>query len=124
MLHDTTNAVATKSRTEQIAILNDRARQGLDPRSRTIFTTNLLDGLSDGSRREDILAQAKIMKAMRQCEFAPDSPERDMAWFEVDGVRIMMKIDYFDETFDWGSEDPADASKTRRAITLMKPEDY
>ena len=123
-MHDTATAPVLRSHTERIAELNDRARQGLDPTARTIFTLDLLNELSDGSRKHDIIAQAKIMKAMRNCEFSADSPERDMAWFEVEGVRVMMKIDYFDATFEWGSEDPSDAGKTRRAITLMRPEDY
>ena len=118
------SAVETKSRTEQIAELNDRARHGLDNGARVTFTTNLLNELSDGSRRGDVVAQARIMIAMRECNFSDDSPERDMAWFEVDGVRGMMKIDYYDANFEWGSENPANAAETRRAITLMKPEDY
>ena len=61
---------------------------------------------------------------IRSCTFAADSPERDMAWFEVRGVRVMMKIDYYDADFEWGSEDPTNAAETRRAITLMRPEDY
>ena len=112
------------SNTERIAELNDRARLGLDRTARTIFTLNLLDSLSDGSRRNDILAQARVMKAMRSYTFSDDSPERDMAWFEVDGIGVMMKIDYYDPAFEYGSEDPANAAETRRAITLMKPEDY
>ena len=36
----------------------------------------------------------------------------------------MMKIDYYDAALEWGSEDPADGSITRRMITLMAPEDY
>lgn len=50
------------------------------------------------------------MKAMRACTFAEDSPERDLALFDVDGVRVMMKIDYFDLMLEWGSEDPADGA--------------
>lgn len=118
------SAVETKSRTEQIAELNDRARHGLDNAAKVIFTTNLLNELSDGSRRGDVVAQARIMIAMRECDFSDGSPERDMAWFEVDGVRCMMKIDYYDANFEWGSENPANAAETRRAITLMQPEDY
>ena len=64
------------STTERIATLNDRARLGLDCTARIIFTLNLLDSLSDGTRRNDILAQARIMKAMRDCTFSDDSPER------------------------------------------------
>lgn len=121
---DALTTTSPKTRTERIAELNDRARQGLDRTARTVFTIGLLDELSDGSRASDILAQARIMKAMRECDFSGDSPERDMAWFEVDGIRMMMKIDYFDADFEWGSEDPADAAETRRVITIMRPEDY
>ena len=112
------------SNPERIAELNDRARLGLDRTARTIFTLNLLDSLSDGSRRNDILAQARVMKAMRSCTFSDDSPERDMAWVKGDGSRVMSKSDYYDPAFEYGSEDPANAAETRRAITLMKPEDY
>ena len=111
-------------RTEAIARLNDRARQGLDRQTKVVFTINLLNKFSDGTRANDIVAQAKIMKAMRNCAFSEDSPERDLSFFEVDGHRIMMKIDYYDPSLEWGSEDPADASKTRRIITIMAPEDY
>lgn len=121
---DIRTANQARTRTDRIAKLNDRARQGLDPGARTIFTLDLLNEMSDGSRKGDILAQAKIMKAMRNSEFTDDSPERDMAWFDVEGIAVMMKIDYYDMTFDYGSEDPSDASQTRRAITIMRPEDY
>lgn len=121
---DIRTANQARTRTDRIAKLNDRARQGLDPGARTIFTLDLLNEMSDGSRKGDILAQAKIMKAMRNCEFTDNSPERDMAWFDVEGIAVMMKIDYYDLTFDYGSEDPSDASQTRRAITVMRPEDY
>lgn len=113
-----------QSKTERIAALNDEARQGRDRTARIVFTTNLLDALGDGSGLGDLRAQARVMKAMRECAFGSGSPERDMAWFEVDGVKAMMKIDYYDRSFEWGSEDPTDASMTRRVITLMLPQDY
>lgn len=112
------------STTERIALLNDRARAGLDRRARIVLTANLLNRFSDGTRASDIMAQARIMRSMRTCSFAEDCPERDLAFFEVDTVRIMMKIDYYDDELEYGSEDPADASITRRVITLMLPEDY
>lgn len=111
-------------RTKAIAHLNDRARQSLDRHAKVVFMINLLNKFSDGTHANDIIAQARIMKAMRHCAFSEDSPERDLSIFEVDGHRIMMKIDYYDTTLEWGSEDPADASKTRRIITIMAPEDY
>lgn len=112
------------STTERIALLNDHARAGLDRPAKIVLTTNLLNRFSDGTRTSDIMAQARIMHAMRKCSLAEDCPERDLAIFEVDTVRVMMKIDYYDNELEYGSEDPADASITRRVITLMLPEDY
>jgi len=37
---------------------------------------------------------------------------------------VLMKIDYFDPALEYGSEDPADASITRRVLTIMAREDY
>ena len=112
------------SQTEQIASLNDRARLGLDRRARIVVTPGLLAKLSNDDPRSRIMAQARIMQAVRQCTFTPDSPERDMAWFEIDGHRAMFKIDYYDESMEWASPDPSDASITIRVVTVMAPEDY
>lgn len=57
-------------------------------------------------------------------ESVDDSPEKDVAFFYVGETRIMMKIDYYDENREYGSEDPADPEKTRRVITLMLPSDF
>jgi len=112
------------SQTEQIARLNDRARLGLDRRARIVVTAGLLAKLSNDDPRSRIMAQARIMQAVRQRTFTPDSPERDMAWFEIDGHRAMFKIDYYDESMEWASPDPTDASITIRVVTVMAPEDY
>ena len=37
---------------------------------------------------------------------------------------VWFKIDYYDLDLEYGSEDPADASITRRVITIMLPSDY
>jgi hypothetical protein len=35
-----------------------------------------------------------------------------------------LKIDYYDGSLEFGSDDPADASVTTRVITILLPEDY
>ncbi|WP_042467047.1 DUF3768 domain-containing protein, partial [Sphingomonas sp. FUKUSWIS1] len=36
---------------------------------------------------------------------------------------VYFKIDYYDAAFQYGSEDPADASITQRVLTIMVRED-
>ena len=124
MLKGTAMLATQHNPTETIARLNDRVRQGLDRTAKVVMTSNLLAHLSDGTGPSRILAQAKVLKALRNCTFSPDSPERDFARFEVDGLNVLMKIDYFDLELEYGSENPADASVTCHVLTIMAPEDY
>ena len=44
--------------------------------------------------------------------------------FELDGERLMWKIDYYDKDIRNGSEDPADPAVTTRILTLMLSSEY
>ena len=50
--------------------------------------------------------------------------EHDFGCFEVDGQRIMFKIDYYDATLTHHSPDPSDPAVTERVITIMLAEEY
>jgi hypothetical protein len=50
--------------------------------------------------------------------------EHDFGSFEVDGRKLFWKIDYFDAAMEFGSEDPADPSKTTRVLTIMLASEY
>jgi hypothetical protein len=50
--------------------------------------------------------------------------EHDFGSFEVAGRKFFWKIDYYDAAMEFGSEDPADASKTTRVLTVMLASDY
>jgi hypothetical protein len=50
--------------------------------------------------------------------------EHDFGAFEAEGHTIFFKIDYFDPTLTYHSDDPADPSITDRVITIMLAEEY
>jgi hypothetical protein len=59
--------------------------------------------------------------------FTPDNDphgERDFGAFEHNGNRIFWKIDCYDRTLTWGSEDPSDPSQTVRVLTIMLASEY
>ena len=111
---------------ERIARLNDRCRQGLDPNARIMVTRNCLARLTgDDVGIAEVLAQAELLAAVRRYAFKPgDGPERDFGGFDLKGERIFFKIDYYDLALEFGSDDPSDASITRRVLTVMLAEDY
>ncbi len=59
--------------------------------------------------------------------FTPENDpygEHDFGSFELQGVRIMWKIDYYNLSLDGGSENPADPEATTRVLTIMLAEEY
>jgi hypothetical protein len=50
--------------------------------------------------------------------------EHDMAFFEEGPERFFFKLDYYDPSMQFGSDDPADVSKTRRVLTVGLASDY
>jgi hypothetical protein len=72
--------------------------------------------------------QATVLDEVRKFDaFTADNDphgEHDFGSFAVDGRKIFWKIDYFDAAMEFGSEDPADASKTTRVLTVMLASEY
>jgi len=50
--------------------------------------------------------------------------ERDFGVFEHQGQKLFWKIDYYDPTLSFGSEDPTDLSKTHRVLTILLASEY
>lgn len=118
-------STATLSRAETVARLNDRARLGLDRTAKTMFTRSCLDTFCAGDALSALIAQAELLRAMRHHQFENDEHgERDFGAFEFRGERMFFKIDYYDLSLDYGSENPGDASQTVRVITIMLAGDY
>ncbi|MGC1470869.1 MAG: DUF3768 domain-containing protein [Sphingorhabdus sp.] len=123
-----TAADSDAARATECARLNDLCRAGNLKQSRTVFTRGCIDAFCDSSDRLSLFAvQAALMDKVRGHVFAGgDDPhcERDFGAFEYEGERLFWKIDYYDPTLTFGSEDPTDLAKTQRVLTIMLANDY
>jgi hypothetical protein len=105
--------------TEKIRTLNDTFRRSLT--GGKVMMTAGIAALS-------VAVQAKVLNEVRTFDaFTADNDphgEHDFGSFEVDGRKIFWKIDAYDAAMEFGSEDPADASKTTRVLTVMFASEY
>ena len=72
--------------------------------------------------------QAEVFERVRSFDaFTPDNDphrEHDFGSFEVDGRKFFWKIDAYDASMEFGSEDPSDPAKTTRVLTIMLADEY
>lgn len=112
-------SIAEAARSTIIRCLNDT------------FRTTFAGGqvmLTQGILRLGGEAQRIILERVRGFdEFCTDNDpygEHDFGSFEHDGHRVAFKIDYYDLSLTYGSENPADASVTRRVMTIMLMDEW
>jgi hypothetical protein len=109
------------SKTEQIRTLNDELRQNLGTGVATAVITIGVAGLGDE-------AVARIVKTIAVyddfCHENDPYGEHDFGAFEADGQVIFFKIEYYDSTLTYHSDDPADPTITHRVIPIMLAEEY
>jgi hypothetical protein len=104
---------------EKIRALNDAFRRSFA--GGKVMMTAGIAALSDA-------AHARMLDEVRTFDaFTADNDphgEHDFGSFEVDGRKIFWKIDYYDAAMEFGSEDPADPTKTTRVLTIMLASEY
>jgi hypothetical protein len=106
-------------RAETIAQLNDQLRK--TGQGGTVVLTRGVLSLAG-------FDLAALTAALANYEaFDPDNDphgERDFGDLTLCGTDLLWKIDYYDTDLQFGSNDPADASVTKRVLTVMLAEDY
>ena len=108
---------------KRIAALNDALRKS--PLDRTLGRLYMTDGVN--AHGSTFVARAIATMTAFNDFNADNDPyhEHDFGAFEIDGVRLFFKIDYFDKRDpDLGAEDPSDPTTTERALTLMLADEY
>ncbi len=106
-------------KTVAIRALNDAFRTSFSG-GRVLMTAGV-DALPS-----DLKAMA-VRKVATFTDFTPDNDphgEHDFGGFDLAGRKFFWKVDYYDRTLEFGSENPADAAKTTRVLTLMLAEEY
>ncbi len=111
----------TDRQTARIRELNDTLRtQGPSHLGRWVTTPGLL-GMGK------IFATAAFDAVRTFDQFTEDNDphgEHDFGLFTIDGTKLMWKIDYYDPTLIYGSENPADPEVTRRVLTVFLASEY
>lgn len=108
--------------TKKIAELNDKLRKNLfTPSKNQVF-------ISAGVSSLPYLEQARLLdKVQKFNDFNEDNNpygERDFSRIEHNGTNYFWKIDYYNETMDAGSDNPADENITIRVLTIMRADEY
>ena len=103
----------------RIRELNDRFRESFTGGT-VVVTAGIVD-LGAPTQREIIAA----IRAFTVFDASNDPyHEHDFGSVTIDGETIFWKIDYYDLTMTYGSEDPADPTKTTRVLTIMLASEY
>src|SRR5260370_29269411 len=104
---------------ERIRELNDQLRRTFQ--GGKVVITEGIDALPRDVR-------VGVMLKIAWCaEFSPENDpygEHDFGSVEVDGHKVLWKIDAYNADMTGGSEDPTDPSKTTRVITIMLASEY
>lgn len=105
----------------RIAQLNDAFRSNpTNGAGRFVMTRSVIDLPS-----EIVACAVAVMTNFK--DFTEDNDpygEHDFGAFDIQGHKFFWKIDYYDETCTYGSENPADEEKTTRHLVLMLSSDY
>lgn len=104
---------------KRIAELNDRFRQ-------TYWGGKVMTTCGVNELSEDITARLfRAVSEFDRFNWRNDPHgEHDFGKVVIDGQKFFWKIDYYNNTMDAGSEDPANPDVTTRVLTIMLASEY
>ena len=106
----------------KIAELNDKLRRNIfhSGKDKVVLTSGFFALPFDEQLR--ILIKVKEFKEFNK----GNNPygERDFGRIEHNGKDYFFKIDYYDNSMQYGSDNPADETITTRVITVMLSQEY
>ena len=103
-----------------VRTLNDRFRVEGRGAGRLVVTAGV-------AARGDAFVRAAIEAVRGFDRFTTDNDpwgEHDFGALQVEGKQLFWKIDYYDPTLTYGSENPASEVATQRVLTIMLAEEY
>ena len=110
----------TNAPENRIRELNDAIRRAGPTAGRWMMTQGVI---AEGP--EFILLAVRAIQAFSA--FDPDNDpysEHDFGALEIEGEKLFWKIDYYDKSLEFGSEDPAYPARTTRILTIMLASEY
>ncbi len=113
------NSSLEEEKKSNIAALNDEFRKSFV--GGEIYITAGLNELGP----EFVVQAADAVKQFNT--FTPDNDphrEHDFGALVVGGHKLFWKIDYYDPTMKFGSDDPTNVDVTKRVLTIMFAEEY
>lgn len=109
----------TDTKADRIRTLNDAFRRTLLG-GRVVMTAGIAAIAADV--RAVIVRRVQFFNAFDQDNDPYE--EHEFGNFEEHGHKVYWKIDYYDQTMNFGSEDASDPAKTTRVLTIMLADEY
>lgn len=108
--------------TNKIAELNDKLRQNLfNPGKDKVILTQ---GVSNLPFDEQLRILIKVKLFNNFNEGNDPYQEHDFGMIEHSELKYFFKIDYYDTSMEYASENPADDNITIRVLTIMRADEY
>jgi hypothetical protein len=123
-------ALNAAQRTARIAALNDALRENIHNigKNRVSMTPGIADLIGDTTLFRGFRQRAELIVLIRDFNtFSTENDpygEHDFGSFVFLETECFWKIDYYDDTMEFGSEDPAVEEKTIRVLTIMTAREY